>query len=137
MGQKINPNLFRLDINKQWKTEFIEKKSKELPDFIHKDLALQSFLERFLQIHNLLLHNYKIHYNENALNITISYVLAPKLTNLKKLPSISLNKKLKPNSKPPVINRKFKTNFKKRFLYNKFRLLYKKRNLRYMTFFIS
>ena len=26
MGQKINPNIFRLGVNKKWRTEFFEKK---------------------------------------------------------------------------------------------------------------
>ena len=28
MGQKTNPNIFRLGVNKTWKTEFFEKKKK-------------------------------------------------------------------------------------------------------------
>jgi hypothetical protein len=28
MGQKVNPNIFRLGVNKTWKTEFFEKKDK-------------------------------------------------------------------------------------------------------------
>ena len=26
MGQKVNPNIFRLGVNKKWKTDFFEKK---------------------------------------------------------------------------------------------------------------
>ena len=31
MGQKVNPNILRLGVNKTWKTKFFEKKNQELP----------------------------------------------------------------------------------------------------------
>ena len=49
MGQKINPNILRLGVYKNWKTEFFEKKKKELPLYIFKDLEIQNFLEKFLE----------------------------------------------------------------------------------------
>ena len=30
MGQKVNPNIFRLGINKTWKTKFFEKKKSRI-----------------------------------------------------------------------------------------------------------
>ena len=30
MGQKTNPNIFRLGVNKKWRTEFFEKKNKRI-----------------------------------------------------------------------------------------------------------
>jgi len=39
MGQKINPIIFRLGVNKTWKTEFFEKKNHELPLYVFKDLG--------------------------------------------------------------------------------------------------
>ena len=40
MGQKINPVIFRLGVNKTWKTEFFEKKNNELPLYVFKDLEI-------------------------------------------------------------------------------------------------
>ena len=39
MGQKTNPNILRLGVTKNWKTEFFEKKKKELPLYIFNDLV--------------------------------------------------------------------------------------------------
>ena len=73
MGQKVNPNIFRLGVNKKWKTEFFEKKNQELPNYTFKDLEIKEFIERLLETRNLLLHDYKLHYSDSLLNINISY----------------------------------------------------------------
>ena len=73
MGQKINPNIFRLGINKTWKTEFFEKKNKELPLYTFKDLEIKAYIERFLETHGIILHDYKQHYSNSTLNLYVSY----------------------------------------------------------------
>lgn len=73
MGQKVNPNIFRLGINKTWKTEFFEKKKNELPLYTFKDLEIKDYLERFLETHNILLHDYKQYFSDSTLNLYISY----------------------------------------------------------------
>ena len=73
MGQKVNPNIFRLGVNKKWKTEFFEKKSRELPKYTFKDLEIGRYIERFLETRNLFLHDYNLQYNDSSLNIYISY----------------------------------------------------------------
>jgi ribosomal protein S3 len=75
MGQKTNPNIFRLGVNKTWKTEFFEKKKKELPLYTFKDLEIKDYIERFLEIHGILLHDYKQHYSNSTLNFYISYFI--------------------------------------------------------------
>ena len=77
MGQKINPNIFRLGVNKTWKTEFFEKKPQELPVYTFKDLEIKSYIERFAETQGLLLHDYKQHYSNSTLNLYISYFIAP------------------------------------------------------------
>lgn len=84
MGQKINPNIFRLGGNKKWKTEFFEKKSRELPLYIFKDLEIQGYIERFLETKKIIVHDYKQHYSNSTLNLYISYFVTPKLTINKK-----------------------------------------------------
>ena len=73
MGQKLNPTIFRLGVNKTWKTEFFEKKSCELPLYIFKDLEIKNYIERFLETNGIILYDYKQHYNNSTLNLYISY----------------------------------------------------------------
>ena len=75
MGQKTNPNIFRLGVNKTWKTEFFEKKSHELPVYTFKNLEIKSYLERFLESQGLLLYDYKQHFSNSTLNLHISYIV--------------------------------------------------------------
>ena len=101
MGQKTNPNIFRLGVNKKWKTEFFEKKTKEFAYFTFVDLEVKSFVERFLNIYGLILHDYKIHHTNSVLNIYISYAITPDF----KFTQIKNDKKLK------IINRANKHQF--------------------------
>lgn len=73
MGQKTNPNIFRLGVNKTWKTEFFEKKNAELSLYTFKDLEIKDYIERFLEIHGIILHDYKQQYSNSTLNLYISY----------------------------------------------------------------
>lgn len=77
MGQKINPNIFRLGVTKTWKTEFFEKKRHEVLTYTFKDLEIKEYIKRFLESHGLLLHDYKQHYSNSTLNLYISYVILP------------------------------------------------------------
>ena len=72
MGQKTNPNIFRLGVNKTWKTEFFEKKRNELPLYTFKDLEIKSYVERFLKNQGIFLHDYKQHYSNSTLNLYVS-----------------------------------------------------------------
>ena len=73
MGQKINPNILRLGVYKNWKTEFFEKKKKELPLYIFKDLEIQNFLEKFLEREKIFIHNYSQYFTNNTISLFISY----------------------------------------------------------------
>lgn len=77
MGQKVNPNIFRLGINKKWKTEFFEKKRHELPSYTFKGLEVKNYVERFLEVQGLILHDYKQQYSNSTLNLHISYSVLP------------------------------------------------------------
>lgn len=77
MGQKVNPNILRLGINKPWKTQFFEKTSKELPNYIFKDLEIKAYLERFLELHGILLHDYRQQFNNANVTCHISYFVTP------------------------------------------------------------
>ena len=75
MGQKVNPNILRLGVNKTWKTKFFEKKSQELPLYTFKDLEIKNYIERFLEKHGLILHDHRQHYSNSTLNLYISYFI--------------------------------------------------------------
>lgn len=83
MGQKVNPNILRLGVNKTWKTKFFEKKSQELPLYTFKDLEIKSYIERFLEKHGLILHDHRQHYSNSTLNLYLSYFITSDF-NLKK-----------------------------------------------------
>ena len=84
MGQKTNPTIFRLGINKKWNTEFFEKKPHELPLYTFKDLEIKNYIERFLDLQGILLHDYKQHYSNSTLYLYISYFVSPDFTFEKK-----------------------------------------------------
>ena len=73
MGQKINPNILRLGTNKTWKTKFFEKKRQELPLYTFKDLEIKDYVERFLHMRGIWIHDYKQHYTNSTLNLYVSY----------------------------------------------------------------
>ena len=75
MGQKLNPIIFRLGINKTWKTEFFEKKNQELPLYIFKDLEIHKYIERIFETNGIIIHDYKQHYNASTLNLYLSYFI--------------------------------------------------------------
>lgn len=77
MGQKLNPTIFRLGVNKIWKTEFFEKKNRELPLYVFKDLEIRNYIERVFETNGIIVHDYKQHYNASTLNLYISYFVTP------------------------------------------------------------
>lgn len=77
MGQKLNPIIFRLGVNKIWKTEFFEKKNKELPLYVFKDLEIKNYIERVFETNGIIVHDYKQHYSASTLNLYISYFVTP------------------------------------------------------------
>lgn len=85
MGQKTNPNILRLGITKNWKTEFFEKKKKELPLYIYKDLEIQSYIERFLESKGVLMYDYSQFYSNNTLNLYISCFVSSKFRKSKQI----------------------------------------------------
>ena len=77
MGQKLNPTIFRLGVNKTWKTEFFEKKNRELPLYVFTDLQIQNYIQRVFELNGLIVHDYKQHYSASTLNLYISYFVTP------------------------------------------------------------
>jgi ribosomal protein S3 len=91
MGQKTNPNIFRLGVNKKWKTEFFEKKNQELSAYTFKDLEIKEYIERFIETQGLIMHDYKLHYSNSVINIYLSYFITPNFMFNKKVSSGQIN----------------------------------------------
>jgi len=49
MGQKVNPIGFRLALNRDWRSRWFAS-PKELPEFLHADLAIRRYVKRKLQL---------------------------------------------------------------------------------------
>jgi ribosomal protein S3 len=74
MGQKTNSNILRLSLIKnEWKSKYIEKFSEESSFYTYNDLEIRKYLNRFFQLYGLIIHNCKVHYSNNTLNIFVSY----------------------------------------------------------------
>ena len=73
MGQKINPIIFRLGVNKTWNTELYEAKKTELPLYTYQSVEITQYINKFFKNQGLILHSYKLHYNQSTLNVYISY----------------------------------------------------------------
>jgi ribosomal protein S3 len=120
MGQKLNPTIFRLGINKTWKTEFFEKKNNELPLYVFKDLEIKNYIERVFEINGIIVHDYKQHYSASTLNLYISYFVTPDFvfSNRKSCDQLVIKNV---NGDRFIINKKAKKSisFPYRFLLNK------------------
>lgn len=74
MGQKVNPEIFKLkSFNTNWKSKYIETKPNELSTFFFKSLEIKKFIKRFLLLHGLMLHHYKIAISDTSLHLILSY----------------------------------------------------------------
>jgi len=104
MGQKTNPNILRLGTIKNWKVEFFEKKNKELPLYIFNDLEIYEYIERFLKVRGIFIHDYRQFYSNKTLNLYISYFVTPK--------KIFKNKIVLKKINPETIKRPIKEIFK-------------------------
>ena len=76
MGQKTNPNIFRLGKIKEWKSKYIEKNMPESSVMIFRDLEIKKFIFLFFAKHNLRIQNCQVHYSESSLHLAVSYYSA-------------------------------------------------------------
>lgn len=79
MGQKANSNVLRLGLKKnEWKSKYIEKLTEESSIFVYNDLEIRKYLDRFFQLHGLILHDCRLNYFNNRLDISLSYFVTTK-----------------------------------------------------------
>jgi hypothetical protein len=83
MGQKTDARIFRLGvIGKNWESKYIEKNNEESALYLYKTLEIQKYLNRFFSLYKIKIHNCKIFYSENALEIFVSFYLTTKTLNI-------------------------------------------------------
>jgi hypothetical protein len=74
MGQKVNPEIFRLErLNNNWKSKYTENKKKETSAFFFKSLEIKNFIKRFSRFHGLAFHNCKLALSNTSLHLFVSY----------------------------------------------------------------
>jgi ribosomal protein S3 len=78
MGQKINPNIFRLGIKKEWNSKYFEKNKEEFTLYNYQNVEIQNYLKEFFDKNNLTLQECKLHFNQKNLYIFISYYTTKK-----------------------------------------------------------
>jgi hypothetical protein len=102
MGQKANSNVLRLSLRKnEWKSKYIEKLTEESSIFVYNDLEIRQYLDRFFQLHGLILHDCRINYSNDRLDISLSYFVTTRALKLinpakvtKKLSIVQLRNRL-------------------------------------------
>lgn len=114
MGQKINPNIFRLGVSKTWKTAYYENSIKELPLHIYKDNDLIQFIDRYLNNFGIISHNCKYQFNHSTFIVYVSYFVPPlfKVNNNK---DFLINKLIILNKQSNVKKNISKNNFYSKF----------------------
>lgn len=131
MGQKINANIFRLGhSNYEWQTKYITNTNEESSLFLYKDLQVKTYIKQYLNHYGLILHNYKNHFNENSMYISISYLITNKsivLINKKNLEEKIKLKKKSTTSNSLKHKKNLKT-LKRLYLLRKYKI-YDKQNL--------
>jgi ribosomal protein S3 len=104
MGQKTNPNVLRLRKINDWNSKYIEKKPNEFYLYTSKDLEIKKFIFNFFKANDLIVHNCKIDYLNNNLNIYITYQQSvnsiSKINTINKIQKIKLIKKINFIKKP-------------------------------------
>ena len=109
MGQKSNSISIRLGKKKNlWQSKYIAKNSEEPSLYVFQNLNIKQYLEKILKLHGLKLHDCKLFYCDNKLDISVSYYVGKDTYSLiKQSTSSNINLKfnLKNNSKLIVNNK--------------------------------
>jgi len=83
MGQKVDARIFRLGVcKKTWEQKYIEKKSEESSFYLYKTLEIRKYIYRIFDLYKIKIHNCKVFYSENSIQIFISFYLTEKTINI-------------------------------------------------------
>ena len=94
MGQKINPNITRLGVFKNWNSKFFELNKEEHTTLNYQNIQIIDFLKKFFKNYKIETHDIRLGYSNKNLYIYISYYYTKDFFFfMKKLASFRLNKK--------------------------------------------
>lgn len=83
MGQKVDARIFRLGVcKKTWEQKYIEKKSEESSFYLYKTLEIRKYIYRIFDLYKIKIHNCKVFYSENSIQIVVSFYLTEKTINI-------------------------------------------------------
>ena len=125
MGQKSNPIALRSNLKNYIDfSRFIEKNRKDSTHIIHQDLEIRKYINRFFNLHGLILVNCLINRYHNNLELIISYFTTINSIKLIKNKNISLSKhkskkKHIQTNKRLIKKRAFSVLKRKKFFFNK------------------
>lgn len=96
MAQKTDARIFRQGIsNKSWNFKNNQKNSEDSSFYLYKTLEIQKYLNRFFKLYKIRIHNCKIFYTNNSLQVFISFYTSPKTINILKKRLTKNSEKLK------------------------------------------
>lgn len=79
MGQKTNPNIFRLSLDKNtWFNKHIEKSCEDSSYMLYQNIEIKRFINRYFYLHGLHVHNCFINRSSNFINVFITYITTSK-----------------------------------------------------------
>lgn len=73
MGQKVISTIFQITKTENWNYKYTEKKKNDFYLYTAKNLEIKKFILKFFKQNGLNIHNCKINYLNNSLNIFLSY----------------------------------------------------------------
>ena len=124
MGQKTNPNIFRLENTQEWKSKYFEKKSTEFSIYAFKDAEIKKFIVKFFSDNGLDVRIIKLYYLEGTVNIFVSYFLTTKsaylvneLNKTQKIKLVSHSKRTRDRKRKKNSYNQIKASIKKYFTY--------------------
>lgn len=124
MGQKVNPNIFQLGINKEWNAKFSEITNEEHTLYNYQNIEIKNFIKKFFKDFGSDVHLIKLGYTQKYLYVFISYYFTDKFINICQKKRVN-NKKIKRKKikTPPFEITKFLDNnlviYKNKIIQNK------------------
>lgn len=111
MAQKTDARIFRQGIlNKSWNFKNNQKNIEDSSFYLYKTLEIQKYLNRFFKLYKIKIHNCKIFYTNNSLQVFISFYVSPNTVNIFKKRITKTSEKLKNYSEQLQLNKKIDWN---------------------------
>lgn len=83
MGQKVNPNVFRANSpNNFWKSNYFSKNREDFSYYLHRTIAIRSYIDTLLEKSGLIVNECFISYNHSILDIYISFYTTYKISSI-------------------------------------------------------